>query len=116
MLGVILHKDEILSDLRRQMKVGLSQDVLLSSQDDPKQVGHFVAALHGQDKEGKAPKTLAGSAKRDVWWSAESEHLPRSCAGLIQTYIDKTATTLRLNTLAAYPAHVVWLNFTGEER
>lgn len=42
--------------------------------------------------------------------------MPSSLAGLVQTYYNKTATSLEFNALAGYPAHMVLLSFTKREK
>lgn len=75
----------------------------------------FLAALNGRCTEKRVGERAMGSASSKAWWNCETGDLPRSIAGLVQNYLDKTATPLRFSALAAYPVYVLWLDFTERE-
>lgn len=94
--------------------MGWSQDLFFSSHDVFKYVRHSVAALHGQGLEKPVQERVIGSARRDVGCTSESGDSPRSFAGLIQIYSDKTAKSSKVSVLVGYPVHVVQLKLTEE--
>lgn len=86
-----------------------------SSQYVSRDVRRSVTTLRKKNIEKKVRERLIGSRRRDIRWSSEGENLPRSLAVPIQTLLDKTATSLKINALVAHLAHVVWLK-TMERR
>lgn len=98
------------------MRVCWSQDVFFSSKDVPKQVGHPVPALRGQDSKTGVPKRMMCSARMKMRGSSQSENLSKSFGRLIQTYSDTRKTSFKFNALFASPAHVVGLSFTKRSR
>lgn len=62
----VLYKNDVLAVLRRQMTIGLSQDVVFSLLTVPKHIGHPIAALHGQGTEKGVREKATGLARRDV--------------------------------------------------
>lgn len=59
---------------------------------------------------------VTGSASRDVRGNVENGDLPKSSAGLVQIYSDKTATSLKLDELVACPIDVVRLDSAERTR
>lgn len=110
-----LCKKDDLAVLPRQMTVGLLQDVFCVSKAVQKHFEHSVFALHGLDTERRVGK-MARSAERDLCWCTQSRELLRPIGGLIQTYSDKTATSLMLNALVPYRGHVTCLSSTAKKR
>lgn len=105
--GDILYKKGLLAVLRKQMTMGLAQDVFFSTQTATIQVGHPAAAPRWQDTMRRVQERVVGSARRELWWNTKSGDLPGSFAGWVRTYLDETATTLKFLALVAYPVHVV---------
>lgn len=102
--------------LRRQMTIDLSQDMFFSSEDLLKHGRHPLAAVQGQDIKRRVWDNVLRSARRRVCWISESRDLPKSFAGLIQTFSDKTAKSLKFNAPDAYKAHVLLWNSTEKRK
>lgn len=57
-------------------------------------------------------KTMHSSA-RNVFWSKIEDRWGNSFVGMLPIYTDKTVSTLKTNTIVAYPVHVVFLCYTN---
>lgn len=110
------YKKDVLTVSRRQMTIGVSQDVFFNLQGVRQHFLHLVAALHGRDTDRSLLKKVVRSARREVRWNSERKNLPRSFADLMQMYLDKSTTSLRIDVLVAYHVHAVRLNFTRRRR
>lgn len=64
--GAVLYKKLGLMVLWKRMTIGLSQNVLISSQDVPEHVEHPLAALDGRDTKKRVRERVTGSVRRDV--------------------------------------------------
>lgn len=112
MSEAVFHNKDVLAVLQRQMTMTLSQDVFFKSRDVPKLIRHSAAALHGRGMKEEVQERVLRLARRGVCCNSENGDLTRSIAHLIQIYLNKTATSLKFNGPAAYPAQVLWLNIT----
>lgn len=96
--------------------MGLWEDVFFSSQNVSKLEGHPAAALDERDTEKRIQKKAMRSAKSEMGWNSKSGDSPNSLAGVMQTYIDKTATSLKFSTFVVYLVYVLCLNLTERRK
>lgn len=105
--GAMLGKMKVVTVLRRQVAMSLSQDMFFSSQNAPEGTDHPVATLHGQKAQTKVRGRAIPSRISEVWVNSKTNKLPRSFTGLIQIQSVKTATSLSFNALVGYLVHVL---------
>lgn len=111
-----LYEVDFLAVSKRQMAVSSSRVVLYCLQDVLEETKPLIGMLHGRVSRWKSQKSVKRLRSSDVWWNSKSGQLPRSLAGLIQSYSDSMATSLKFNALVAFRAYVVWSSFTEGER
>lgn len=92
------------------------QDVSFRSYDVPDQTRYLDDTLQSQSTQRKWQEKVMASRSGDVWWKIEPKQLVMTFAELLHIYSDKTATSLKVNALVAYPVHVASLNSMEKSR
>lgn len=102
--------------LQRQMAMSSLKSVFFSSQDVLVETRNSAGTLRVQKTSRKVRERAVTSSSSDLWWNSETNQLPRSLAGPIQMYFDKTATSLKIIVPFNHPAHAVWSNIEERKR
>lgn len=89
---------------------------LYCSSDISSKMVHPFSTPWGRRIERNVPKQVMRSVNPEVLWNDNDDVLPKSFSGLKQLYSDRTATSLKRNSLIAYPFYAVQLNITAEQK
>lgn len=115
-LEVAFSKRFFCSVLREQMSLCLSGTFFCRSQAGLPRVAHQFAKEWAQKLQKKVRGRLMKSWNCDVVWNESSKSIPKIFSELAQLFLDKTATSVKCSSLAAYPVHAVRLSVTVKQR
>ena len=114
-----LYKKNVIEVLRTQLKISGDKDITFRpcfNEMNRDFVSHplqseFFATLY------KSVRTeIMSSEEASIEWNQSRSTTPNSFIGMLQIYTDKTATTLKSQSLVGYPIHVTFLNVTIQFR
>lgn len=73
----MLSKKDVMEAIRKQMAIGLLQDVILSLQDVLEKKGHLLGTVHGQKTDMPVREKLTASRSSEVRWNRERNQYRR---------------------------------------
>lgn len=114
-----LYRKDVIDVLRSQVKVANDTEVMFRpcfNEQNRDFVSHPLHSEFFAELYMSIRSHIMGSANSKIQWNQSRDSMPKSFIGMLQIYTDKTATTLKSQSLVGYPIHVTFLNVSVQLR